>query len=134
VTKFNGGDPSKIVPYQACNQPPQNYNNIGCSSAGPRIRIPAPTFQQQLNNQRGSPVIVAFAVDKPAGQSGWKPQSIQGGTGPGGWSGKFVTSFLGLTYVYDALTGGGPYVYGVTLPFVAMCISNTPQSTSECGI
>jgi hypothetical protein len=130
LTKFNGGDPSKIVGYPFCPLPATQYNNPSCNAYGTRIRIPAPTSQQILNNQRGSPVIVAFAATTPSGSNG---QSIPGGGG-GGWQGSYITTFLGLTYVFDAFTGGGPYFYGVTLPFVALCVSNTPQSTSGCGI
>jgi hypothetical protein len=76
---------------------------------------PDPVTQQ---GQRGNPVILAFAARTVSGSN---PQTIQGA-----WAGNSVTSFLGLTYVYDDDTGTGPYVFGVTLPFVAACINNSP--------
>ena len=122
----NAGNPGNIVAYANCPLPPAQYRNPDCNAYGTRIKIPAPTLEQQVNNERGSPVIVAFAATTVSGTLG---QSIQGS-----WAGNFVTSYLGLTYVYDQLDGKGSYIYGVTLPFVAMCVSNTPQSSSGCGI
>ena len=73
----------------------------------------------------GNPVIVAFAAANAGSDS---PQ-----TGAGGYQGKFVTSYLGLTYVYNDQSGKGDYTYAVTLPFMAMCMADT-VSFADCGI
>jgi hypothetical protein len=101
----NEGDLSHIVPYQACGVPPSQY-----SSCTGRYVIPAPTEI----GQRGPPVIVAFAVKDPSGTTLNKVQ----------YTDVSVTSFLGLSYVYENATGTGPYLYGVTLPFISACLGS----------
>jgi hypothetical protein len=90
------------------------YNSITCPN---RYKIP--------RHERGNPVIVAFAAATAGSDS---PQ-----TGAGGFQGSFVTSYLGLTYVYNDQSGKGDYTYAVTLPFMAMCMSDT-VSFADCGI
>jgi hypothetical protein len=89
-----------------------------------RYKIPRPTPQQILNHTRGNPVVVAFGAG-----------TVSGTTAPQGQSqltpGSYVTSYLGLTYVYNNQQGKGDYTYAVTLPFMAMCIDNSP---GQCGI
>ncbi len=106
----NTGNPSSIVPYQTCNpaQLPPNYGN--CNT--PRYLIPKPNAAQQASKQKGDPVIVAFDFTPGNGINA-------------NWPGNSVLTFLGLTYVWDDGKGSGAYVYGVTLPFVAMCIDNS---------
>lgn len=110
----NTGNPNNIVQYLTCTpvQLPQNY--ASCNT--PRYRIPKPNAAQLAAKQRGDPVIVAFAF------------TVGGGINTN-WPGKSVLTFLGLTYVWDDSSGTGAYVYGVTLPFVAMCINN---GSSKC--
>jgi hypothetical protein len=108
----NNGDPGALKSYSACN-------SIPYSSCPNRYKIPKPT----VPGQRGDPVIVAFSAD---GASSAKAQ-----TGAGGYVGKFVTSYLGLTYVYNDGSGSGDYTYALTLPFMAMCIDKSPN---ECNI
>jgi len=110
----NTGDPNRIVPYLPCNKKPYS----SCAISDHRYVIPKPTPEQLLNNQRGSPVVVAFGATTAGGTS---PQKGEGGFAPG----MSVTSFLGLTYVYDDNTAQGEYVYAVTLPFIAICINNS---------
>lgn len=106
----NTGNIASIVPYNACGQPPRTYN----TSCTGRYIIPKPDPVTQ-RNQKGTPIIVAFAVSVVSGGTN-KLQTIQNS-----WNGKSVTSYLGLSYVYQG------YLYGVTLPFIAMCIDS-------CGI
>jgi len=138
----NTGNPANIVPYLPCGiSPTEFYTTVSSTypgpgqpscqpfrgtNPGPRYRIPAPNQAQQDANLRGTPVLVAFASLAPGGTNqGDNPQSIQPA-----WAGNSVTSFLGMTYVWDEgdvrtpETGELSYVYGVTLPFVAMCINN----------
>ena len=108
-----------LKPYQPCNVPPSQYNTLTCTtqlSVGSRYTIPKPT----VSGQRGDPVVVAFAADD-VGTS--DPLNV-----PTSWNGLSVTSFLGLSFVYD--NGTGAYVYGVTLPFIALCVNegNPPPS------
>jgi hypothetical protein len=98
------------------------YNSFICPN---RYKIPKPTTQQLLAQERGNAVIVAFAAASAGGDS---PQ-----TGAGGYQGTFVTSYLGLTYVYNDQSGKGDYTYAVTLPFMAMCMADT-VSFADCGI
>jgi len=134
----NNGNPAQIAPYRACQDdsfnppkqvPPQQYNTQTCNNPpyndGPRYLIPQPSPAQRQLKQRGNPVIVAFAVNKP---SGTNPQKIQGGNPPSGWNTLSVTSFLGLSFVYD--DGAGAYIYGVTLPFIAMCVNSAGNTCS----
>lgn len=117
------GDPANIAPYKSCNAPPPQYTTNTCNNppynAGPRYMIPRPTQP----GQRGKPVIVAFAVRSVNGDA-TKLQSLQ-------WKNLSVTTFLGLSFVYD--DGTGSYVYGVTLPFIALCI-NDPPSKPMCSV
>jgi hypothetical protein len=99
----NTGSLSIIVPYQACGKPPNLYST--CTG---RYVIPKPTAL----GERGPPVIVAFAVSSASGTSPTKTV----------FSDVAVTSYLGLSYVYENVTGAGPYLYGVTLPFIAGCV------------
>jgi hypothetical protein len=119
----NTGDANAIVAYLACNTIPYSSCPL---SLGYRYMIPRPTTQQLQNGERGDPVIVAFAARAASGSA---PQ-----TGNDLNQGKFVTSFLGLTYVYNDNTGIGDYTYAVTLPFMAMCIDNGGSATNYCGI
>jgi hypothetical protein len=117
----NNGNPNNLVDYLPCAATPlSSYNTATCLSKGlgARYRIPAP----QVPNVRGPPVIVAFAEnclvdanDKCTGGKGANQISNS-------WSGGSATSYLGLTYVWDDASGTGSYVYGVTLPFVALCL------------
>jgi hypothetical protein len=123
----NTGDPSNIVLYRPCPASPDNYNSNYCTShypVGPRYRIPKPNEAQLAAKERGDPVIVAFAVNKPCSSPttcpGVSAQSIQPG-----WAGSSTTTFLGLTYAYDDGLETGSYIYGVTLPFVAVCIASS---------
>jgi hypothetical protein len=111
------GDPSSdVVAYAACGAPPSTYNTT-CQA---RYIIPKPNPTQFKNHKRGSPVIVAFAVSGPSLGS----NKLQ--TTANFQSGAVVTSFLGLSYVYD--NGTGLYLYGVTLPFIALCLGGTDKS------
>ncbi len=109
----NTGNIGNIVSYNACGQPPSTYDPAHCTG---RYIIPKPTAQQLAAKQKGTPVIVAFAVSTVSGGTN-KLQTIQNS-----WSGKSVTTFLGLSYVYN--DGSGSYLYGVTLPFISACINN----------
>jgi hypothetical protein len=133
----NTGDPSgsNLVLYKPCPASLVNYNTAYCTAnypVGARYMIPKPNADQQAAKSRGDPVIVAFAVNKactsPTSCSGVSLQNLQNS-----WAGNSATSFLGLTYVWDdgptpTGSGTGPYIYGVTLPFVAVCI----QSYGTC--
>jgi hypothetical protein len=104
---------------KACQSLP--YNSISCPN---RYKIPRPTTQQLLSHSRGNPVVVAFAARTASGNTPWIGQSqLKAGT--------YVTSYLGLTYVYNDQSGKGDYTYAVTLPFMAMCMDNAPN---QCGI
>ncbi len=123
----NTGDPGTVgtpslVAYSACSSTPYS----GCPN---RYRIPKPTTQQLLDNQKGNPVVVVFAATLASG-------NIPNGGGGGFNPGQFATSFLGLTYVWDDQTGLGDYTYAVTLPFMAICFDNANSngSSSPCGI
>jgi hypothetical protein len=113
------GDPKNIVPYSACGASPLMYNTT-CQG---RYIIPKPNSTQIQNHEKGTPVIVAFAVSKASGDKS-NLQNIQ-------WSSVSVTSFLGLSYVYD--NGHGPYLYGVTLPFITLCIGDTGNPPTWCS-
>jgi hypothetical protein len=120
----NAGNPNNLVYYLPCTATPDNYNSAGCPTA--RYRIPAPTDDQREAGKRGDPVIVAFStvcvVDsqgKCQGGGGGSAQSI-----PNPWSHGSVTTYLGMTYVWKDESGTGSYVYGVTLPFVALCVDS----------
>ena len=117
----NTGDPNSISQYRACPVSPQNYKDANCGAFGKRYVIPKPT----QTGKRGEPVIVAFAATTASGNNA---QSIQGS-----WNGNSVTSFLGLSYVYNEGVTGSEYVYGVTLPFIAMCVVDSP-TTQSCNI
>lgn len=110
VSGGNDGNIGNIVPYANCGKPPATYETQ-CTG---RYVIPKPTQK----DQKGTPIIVAFAVKVPSGVTR-DLQKISNS-----WNGASVTSFLGLSYVYDDGTGGGPYLFGVTLPFITMCISS----------
>jgi len=116
----NTGDIDKIVPYLPCNQPANLYN-VTCTN---RYMLPKPTYEQEQLRQRGNPVIVAFASNAICeGQNcpdkkGYLPNGYRVSISSA-WRGTSATTFLGLTYSYDM--GNGPYFYGVTLPFVAVC-------------
>jgi hypothetical protein len=112
----NSTDPNNIVKYQPCGASPLTYNTT-CTG---RYIIPKPT----VPNEKGPPVIVAFAVSKASGDKS-NLQNIQ-------WSSTSVTSFLGLSYVYD--NGDGPYLYGVTLPFIALCIGDKSNPVTWCSM
>jgi hypothetical protein len=129
----NNGAPNKPTPSKPIGLKSYNdtspdgkpcipYNSVTCPN---RYKIPRPTTQQLLRHERGNPVIVAFAAGGAGSNS---PQ-----TGGGGYQGKFVTSYLGLTYVYNDQSGKGDYTYAVTLPFMAMCMADT-VSFIDCGI
>jgi hypothetical protein len=109
-------DPNNVVAYQSCGASPLNY---GTTCTG-RYIIPKPTEP----NKKGPPVIVAFAVSKASGGKS-NLQNIQ-------WSSTSVTSFLGLSYVYD--NGDGPYLYGVTLPFITLCIGDKNTPVTWCSM
>jgi hypothetical protein len=122
----NNGDPGHLQSYndtiqygKACKQLP--YNSQSCPN---RYMIPRPTTHQLLSHSRGNPVVVAFAAGTV---SGTKPPTGQSQLTPG----SYVTSYLGLTYVFNELDGKGDYTFAVTLPFMAMCIDNAPKM---CGI
>jgi hypothetical protein len=119
----NDGNPKSpgVVAYQKCGNPPQTY-----STCPARYVIPKPDATQFQNHQKGTPVIVAFAVFVASGGS---PGSLNLQTIP--WSNVAVTSFLGLSYVWD--DGTGPYLYGVTLPFIAFCIGDTNTPPTACS-
>jgi hypothetical protein len=123
----NTGDPSSIVLYRPCPATAGNYNSAYCSAhypVGPRYRIPKPNDDQLAAKARGDPVMVAFAVNKPCSSptvcSGVSLQNMQAS-----WAGSSTTSFLGLTYAWYDETEPGSYIYGVTLPFVAVCIETS---------
>jgi hypothetical protein len=121
-TTGNTGNPEggNIVKYKACPVSPQNYNDANClATYGKRYVIPKPT----TSGQRGPPVIVAFAATAPSGDN---PQNNNAGDGTS------VTSFLGISYVYDSGVPGSQYVYGVTLPFISICVS-TNAPTPSCN-
>lgn len=103
----NTGAPGTPVQYKVCTpqQTPPNYGK--CDT--PRYRIPKPNPTQLTKKLRGDPVIVAFSF-------------AAGSAINSNWPDNSVLTFLGLTYVWD--DGTGAYVYGVTLPFVALCIDN----------
>jgi hypothetical protein len=109
-------DPDNVVAYQPCGAPPLTYNTT-CTG---RYIIPKPTAP----NEKGPPVIVAFAVSKASGDKS-NLQNIQ-------WSNTAVTSFLGLSYVYD--NGDGPYLYGVTLPFITLCVGDKNNPVTWCSM
>jgi hypothetical protein len=121
-TTGNAGDPLSISKYIACPKPPQNYNDAAgnCLAYGKRYVIPKPT----TSGQRGPPVIVAFAATAASGDNA---QNNNAGDGTS------VTSFLGLSYVYDSGVSGSEYVYGVTLPFISMCVSNNAPTPNCSG-
>jgi hypothetical protein len=119
----NTGDPSHLVPYLTCSTVPYSSCPL---TLGYRYMIPRPTTQQLQDGDRGDPVIVAFAAKTASGSQ------LQ--TGNDLAQGHFVTSFLGLTYVYNDNTGIGDYTYAVTLPFMAMCIDSSGSATNYCGI
>jgi hypothetical protein len=130
----NNGDPNvpDLVPYLPCSSTPYR-------SCPNRYMIPRPTTEQQQAGGRGDPVIVAFAATSVCSggnstvacfDNGWGPQIGQSLFKPG----HFVTSFLGLTYVYNDNTGIGDYTYAVTLPFMAMCIEDSQHAEDYCGI
>jgi hypothetical protein len=110
------GDPTNFVAYPSCNNPPLTYNE--CEG---RYIIPKPTAAQNETHSKGSPVIVAFALAAPGGPT----QNLQ-------WKNVAVTSLLGLSYVYD--NGDGPYLYGVTLPFITLCIGDTSNPPVGCSM
>jgi hypothetical protein len=110
------GDPNDIVSYDACGASPLTYNTT-CVG---RYIIPKPTAP----NQKGPPVIVAFAVSKASG----KKANLQNLN----WNSVSATSFLGLSYVYD--NGDGPYLYGVTLPFIALCVGDKNNPPTACSM
>ena len=122
----NTGDPGNsgtgIIPYAPCNQPPSNY-----ASCPDRYMIPVPNGTQQAAKQRGDAVVVAFSMDA-TNVCPYPPNNCNAKAGKitSSWSGNSVTTFLGLTYIWD--DGSGKYTFGVTLPFVAMCTvdSNNP--------
>jgi hypothetical protein len=125
------GDPANLAAYASCGvgiTPAQYFSNPGgqpsvCGS-NYRYRIPKPTVAQHDAQQRGNPVYVAFG-SKVAGQGGNNnKQSIN-------WNGGTM-SYLFFQYVYN---DGTPYVYGVTLPFVAVCsaIVNHDGSLQPCS-
>jgi len=111
----NAGNPNSIARYQACPVAPNLYNSANCAAYGPRYMIPKPNDAQKAAKQRGDVVIVAFGAQTLSDD---QPQSVPGAA----WDGNSVTSYLGLSFVYD--DGSGAYVYGVTLPFIAMCIKS----------
>jgi len=128
----NNGDPNALVAYQPCNLPgittpgtynSDDYNDQNCQH---RYLIPKPTPEQLLYGERGNPVIVAFAATTAGGNTA---QTGVAGLNPG----ESVTSFLGITYVYnDEVSGTGAYTYAVTLPFIAFCINNPPNNPAMC--
>jgi hypothetical protein len=124
----NRGDPTQLVEYASCPVPPGQYNSATCTgppyNVGPRYMIPKPNPSQLLNGERGTPVVVAFAADRSSGDN--QPAGVGGFT-----AGTLATSFLGITYVYD--DGSGPYTYAVTLPFIVLCMSNSPGDPTVCG-
>jgi hypothetical protein len=121
----NTGNPNNLVYYLPCSEPPSSYNSAGCSTA--RYMIPAPTPEQRAAGKRGNPVIVAFSAGCVVTSPG-KCGPGGGNAGPNSisssWTKGSVTSYLGLTYVWNDESDSGSYVYGVTLPFVAMCIDS----------
>jgi hypothetical protein len=130
----NTGNPSNIVNYYPCPAGPNNYNSNYCSTTyhvGPRYRIPKPNAAQLDAKERGDPVIVAFAASGPC-QSSSKCTGVPIQTIQGAWAGKSATTFLGLTYVWDDGKGTGSYIYGVTLPFVAVCIQTSINVGGKC--
>jgi hypothetical protein len=135
---YTNGDPTSLPEYYPCKISPQDYYSTAvngqpkCPSVsgvvpGYRYRIPMPTADQKTAKARGNPVYVAFAADTVGG-------SGTGGKMPSGWltgGGTSVTTFLGLQYVYDWDGGGHAYIYGVTLPFISLCVSKS--LTSVCS-
>jgi hypothetical protein len=120
----NNGDPNHLQSYNNTIQYGKACKPLPYSSCPNRYKIPKPTQQQLLSHSRGNPVIVAFAAGTAGGTTA---QTGQSQLKPGG----FVTSYLGLTYVYDDQSGKGDYTYAVTLPFMSMCMDNSPNM---CGI
>jgi hypothetical protein len=121
----NAGNPNNLAYYLPCSASPSNYNSVNCPTA--RYRIPAPTDKQREAGLKGTPVVVAFS----AGCVVTAPGKCPPGGGSAGarsilnsWSGGSVTTYLGLTYVWNDDSNTGSYVYGVTLPFVALCIDS----------
>jgi hypothetical protein len=112
----NTGDPGNLTGYASCSSTPY-------SSCPNRYKIPMPTPEQVLNNERGNPVVVAFAASTASGTTAQNGKR-------GFTAGNFVTSFLGLTYVYNDQSGAGDYTYAVTMPFLAICIDNAPNMCS----
>lgn len=135
----NTGDPVHMKPYLPCN-PAQTANNYKTSAACPhRYMLPKPNQTQIDQDQRGNPVIVAFALDKVCtgncpDRQGEAPNAYKVSVQPS-WSGVSVTTFLGLTYSYDPTdydpSHSDAYFFGVTLPFVAACLRS---STTTCGV
>jgi hypothetical protein len=122
----NTGNPNNLIYYLPCSTTPNDYNNNSGACTTKRYKIPAPTDEQRAAGKRGTPVIVAFSTVCPVDSQG----KCQGGGGAGAgsilnaWSHGSVTTYLGLTYVWDDDSGTGSYVYGVTLPFVALCVDS----------
>jgi hypothetical protein len=123
----NNGDPGNngrgIVPYTPCDTSPDQYHL--CTTPTKRYMIPAPNQTQWQNKERGNPVIVAFSMNANSVCPYTGNCNAVAGKIDSSWGGNSVTSFLGLSYVWDDSSGGGSYAYGVTLPFVAMCIFDT---------
>jgi hypothetical protein len=123
-----------LTPYGYCSITPQQYYSnpapagatspqgvgqpSGCSY---RYRIPRPTVDDAANQIRGPPVYVGFSTGSPNGSGNSATNLAKSGA---------FTSFLGLEYVYSS-TGlaNDAYIYGVTLPFIAMCAG----SSSNCN-
>jgi len=102
-----------------------------------------PTATQADGKQRGNPVYIGFGAKNPS--SGGNSNKVSLGSN---WNGaKSVTTYLGLEYVYDEqasgyfvrenpatqpgnwTSGSGGYLYGVTLPFVSVCVNSNGSCT-----
>jgi hypothetical protein len=120
----NTGNPSNLIYYLPCSASPTNYNSAGCAPNA-RYRIPAPTPEQRDAEKRGNPVIVAFSAGCVASSS-HPPSSCGAQSISNSWTHDSATTYLVLTYVWDDSSPSGSYVYGVNLPFVALCIDSCP--------
>jgi hypothetical protein len=138
-SSYSGGSDGSAggTPYLACGITPSQYFNdqpgngqpVGCGTKF-RYRIPKPTLTQWQKKERGNPVYVAFGSGV-AGQGG-NPNKVSISHS---WNGGSVMSYLFLQYVYSTNGGTtGAYMYGVTLPFVAICIDDSGTCRITAGL
>jgi hypothetical protein len=133
-SSYSGGTDggSGGTPYLPCNITPDKYyddypNGQPKNCATNRYRIPKPSYNPNPDKIRGNPVYVAFG-SKVASQGGNSNKvSISQS-----WNHGSVMSYLFLQYVYSAAGGShtDAYMYGVTLPFVAICIDDSGKCTA----